>query len=31
GRTGIDHLLFGSTAERVVRTSTCPVLTVRMV
>lgn len=30
GRTGIDHLLFGSTAERVVRTARCPVLTVRM-
>lgn len=30
GRTGIDHLLFGSTAERVVRTAGCPVLTVRM-
>jgi nucleotide-binding universal stress UspA family protein len=30
GRTGIDHFLFGSTAERVVRTSACPVLTVRM-
>ncbi|GAM11689.1 universal stress protein [Geobacter sp. OR-1] len=30
GRTGIDHLLFGSTAERVVRTAKCPVLTVRM-
>jgi universal stress protein A len=30
GRTGIDHFLFGSTAERVVRTSVCPVLTVRM-
>jgi len=30
GRTGIDHLLFGSTAERVVRSAKCPVLTVRM-
>jgi universal stress protein A len=30
GRTGIDHFLFGSTAERVVRTATSPVLTVRM-
>lgn len=30
GRTGIDHLLFGSTAERVVRTAQCPVLTIRM-
>jgi nucleotide-binding universal stress UspA family protein len=30
GRTGIDHMLFGSTAEKVVRKSPCPVLTVRM-
>ena len=30
GRTGIDHMLFGSTAEKVVRKSGCPVLTVRM-
>jgi universal stress protein A len=30
GRTGIDHFLFGSTAERVVRTARCPVLTTRM-
>lgn len=30
GRTGIDHLLFGSTAEKVVRKCACPVLTVRM-
>jgi nucleotide-binding universal stress UspA family protein len=29
GRTGLDHILFGSTAERVVRSATCPVLTVR--
>ncbi len=29
GRSGIDHLLFGSTAERVVRKANCPVLTVR--
>jgi len=29
GRTGLEHLLFGSTAERVVRESPCPVLTVR--
>lgn len=28
GRSGIDHLLFGSTAERVVRSAPCPVLTV---
>jgi len=31
GRTGIDHILFGSTAEKVVRKAPCPVLTVRMV
>ncbi|HIJ94417.1 MAG TPA: universal stress protein [Desulfuromonadales bacterium] len=30
GRTGFDHLLFGSTAERVVRSASCPVLTVRL-
>ncbi|MDD2366953.1 MAG: universal stress protein [Desulfuromonadaceae bacterium] len=30
GRTGIDHILFGSTAERVVRSASCPVLTVRL-
>ena len=30
GRTGIDHLIFGSTAERVVRSAVCPVLTIRM-
>ncbi len=30
GRTGIDHLLLGSTAENVVRKSPCPVLTVRL-
>jgi nucleotide-binding universal stress UspA family protein len=29
GRAGIDHLLFGSTAERVVRRALCPVMTVR--
>lgn len=29
GRTGLAHLLMGSVAERVVRTSSCPVLTVR--
>lgn len=30
GRTGIDHLIFGSTAERVVRGAGCPVLTIRV-
>lgn len=30
GRTGIDHFLFGSTAERVVRNAPCPVMTVRL-
>ena len=30
GRKGLDRVIFGSTAERVVRNSTCPVLTVRM-
>ncbi|MEZ6091491.1 MAG: universal stress protein [Pirellulaceae bacterium] len=29
GRTGLKHLLLGSVAERVVRISPCPVLTVR--
>lgn len=29
GRTGLSHILIGSVAERVVRTATCPVLTVR--
>jgi nucleotide-binding universal stress UspA family protein len=29
GRTGIPHLVLGSVAERVVRASSCPVLTVR--
>jgi nucleotide-binding universal stress UspA family protein len=29
GRTGMKHMLIGSVAERVVRTSSCPVLTVR--
>jgi nucleotide-binding universal stress UspA family protein len=28
GRTGVKHLLLGSVAEKVVRLSTCPVLTV---
>lgn len=30
GRTGLDHLIFGSTAERVVRSAPCPVMTVRL-
>ncbi|OGU00157.1 MAG: universal stress protein [Geobacteraceae bacterium GWB2_52_12] len=29
GRTGLDRILFGSTAERVVSSARCPVLTVR--
>jgi universal stress protein A len=29
GRTGLAHMLIGSVAEKVVRTATCPVLTVR--
>ena len=29
GHTGVEHILFGSTAEKVVRKSPCPVLTVR--
>ncbi len=29
GHTGIKHALLGSTAEKIVRLSTCPVLTVR--
>lgn len=28
GRTGLDHVLVGSTAERVIKGATCPVLTV---
>jgi nucleotide-binding universal stress UspA family protein len=28
GRTGVEHLILGSVAEKVVRLSTCPVLTV---
>jgi nucleotide-binding universal stress UspA family protein len=30
GRTGITHLLIGSTTEKVVRKAPCPVLTVRL-
>jgi nucleotide-binding universal stress UspA family protein len=29
GHTGVEHMLFGSTAERVVRNAPCPVLTIR--
>lgn len=28
GRTGLEHVIFGSTAEKVVRSAVCPVLTV---
>ena len=31
GRTGFSHLLFGSVAEKIVRTSPCPVLTIKPV
>jgi nucleotide-binding universal stress UspA family protein len=29
GRSGLEHVIFGSTAERVVRKAPCPVLTVQ--
>jgi nucleotide-binding universal stress UspA family protein len=29
GRTGLGHVLLGSVAERIVRESPCPVLTIR--
>jgi len=29
GRSGLSHMLFGSVAEKVVRKSTCPVLSIR--
>ena len=29
GHSGVEHMLFGSTAERIVRKAHCPVLTVR--
>jgi universal stress protein A len=29
GHSGVEHMLFGSTADRVVRNAKCPVLTVR--
>ena len=29
GRTGFNHFLFGSVAERVIRTAACPVLVIR--
>jgi nucleotide-binding universal stress UspA family protein len=30
GRSGLERVIFGSTAERVVRKATCPVMTVRI-
>lgn len=29
GRTGFDRIIFGSVAEKVVKTATCPVLTIK--
>jgi nucleotide-binding universal stress UspA family protein len=29
GRSGLPHMLLGSVAEKVVRTASCPVLTIR--
>lgn len=29
GRTGVEHILFGSTAEKIIRKSPCPILVVR--
>ena len=29
GHSGVEHILFGSTAEKVVRKASCPVLTLR--
>ena len=29
GRSGLEHIIFGSTAEKVVRKAPCPVLSVR--
>jgi len=29
GRSGLEHVIFGSTAERVVRKAPCPVLSVQ--
>ena len=30
GRTGLEHVLIGSVAEKVVRLAPCPVLTVKL-
>ena len=29
GRTGLSHLVFGSTAEKIIRLAPCPVLVVK--